>query len=92
MKINIQKCQELVNTTNILIACRKMLQYAKKIESFLSRNVGALTYLKNFTGQRDGTGFPGKRQKLVPGQTFGKEWEIAVTSVYYHSKPSKSRF
>ena len=45
----------------------------------MSRNVVALTYLKNFTGQRDGTGRPGKRQKLVPGQTFGKEREIAVT-------------
>ena len=46
----------------------------------MSRNVVALTYLKNFTGQRDGTGRPGKRQKLVPGQTFGKEREIAVTT------------
>ena len=45
----------------------------------MTRNVVALTYLKNFTGQRDGTGRPGKRQKLVPGQTFGKEREIAVT-------------
>ena len=57
----------------------KYNQYFDRFEQFLSRNFVALTYLKNFTGQRDGTGRPGKRQKLVPGQTFGKSREIAVT-------------
>ena len=36
---------------------------------------------ERFYGTTGRDGIPGKRQKLVPGQTFGKEREIAVTTI-----------
>ena len=39
-----------------------------------------MSLFENFNGTTGRDGFPGKRQKLVPGQTFGKEREIAVTN------------
>ena len=46
----------------------------------MSINVSGLSLFENFNGTTGRDGFPGKRQKLVPGQTFGKEREIAVTT------------
>ena len=46
----------------------------------MSINVSSLSLFENFNGTTGRDGFPGKRQKLVPGQTFGKEREIAVTN------------
>ena len=55
------------------------IQYFE-IKLILSINVSSLSLFENFNGTTGRDGFPGKRQKLVPGQTFGKEREIAVTS------------
>ena len=54
------------------------IQYFE-IKLILSINVSSLSLFENFNGTTGRDGFPGKRQKLVPGQTFGKEREIAVT-------------
>ena len=55
------------------------IQYFE-IKLILSINVSSLSLFENFNGTTGRDGFPGKRQKLVPGQTFGKEREIAVTN------------
>ena len=41
-----------------------------------ARNVGAVTYLKNFTGQRDGTGFPGNDKNLSRDRGSGKNGKL----------------
>ena len=62
------------------------IQYFE-IKLILSINVSSLSLFENFNGTTGRDGFPGKRQKLVPGQRFGKEREIAVTiqSAFYFS-------
>ena len=54
---------------------------------FLSSKQALLQYFvlfDNFHGTTGRDGIPGKRQKLVPGQTFGKEREIAGTTQDLH--------
>ena len=51
-------------------------KFETKFGSFLSRNVSTLTYLKNFTGQRDGTGFPGNDKNLSRDRRSGNPGKL----------------
>ena len=51
-------------------------KFETKFGSFLSRNVSTLTYLKIFTGQRDGTGFPGNDKNLSRDRRSGKNGKL----------------
>ena len=71
-------CSRVSNQIVKMLKLNTYIQYFE-IKLILSINVSSLSLFENFNGTTGRDGFPGKRQKLVPGQTFGKEREIAVT-------------
>ena len=47
-----------------------------KFELILSKNVSTLSYLENFTGQRDGMGFPGNDKNLSRDRRLGNNGKL----------------